>query len=240
MPKKKWTPERAKAESKTKVLEALAQKSPLRWNELLKKTQLSPRTLSLALDRMENEGLVYRNMDTGSGYPPPVYYGLTPEGRIHVRPSMFALALFIDIFRTITVPKQIQSDTELEVALKSLAEKVGAIYLFAILKSLQYHDLAWLDRLHDNQIDLNLFDRDIACRLTEPRILEHGNEEDAKTLQELYDRYSGARGGEETPRYYPPLEKQDIRKLQLLLKKSYPDIIGKIDGWFSEFEEIPE
>jgi DNA-binding HxlR family transcriptional regulator len=58
----------------------------LRWTELLELTKLSPRTLSLRLNDLEEEEAVTRRVSTEGGkYPPPVTYEITQVGRVQVQ-----------------------------------------------------------------------------------------------------------------------------------------------------------
>jgi len=75
--------------SEKKVLQALMSKSPMSWSELLAATQVSSRTLSKALNRLESKGLVYRKIEPTDKYPPPVLYGLTPQSIQVLEPILF-------------------------------------------------------------------------------------------------------------------------------------------------------
>ncbi|MEM3873858.1 MAG: winged helix-turn-helix transcriptional regulator [Candidatus Bathyarchaeia archaeon] len=75
--------------SEKKVLQALMSKSPMSWSELLAATQVSSRTLSKALNRLESKGLVYRKIEPTDKYPPPVLYGLTPQSVEVLEPILF-------------------------------------------------------------------------------------------------------------------------------------------------------
>lgn len=71
-----------KEKSKATIILALSSAGGrLRWSDLLEKTGLSKRTLSLRLkDLEEKEGLIRRVVDTETKkYPPPVYYELTKQ-----------------------------------------------------------------------------------------------------------------------------------------------------------------
>ena len=210
MEERRWTPERAKRVSENKVLQALAQKSPLRWTELLQETKLSSRTLKKALNRLESDRLINRKVGAGKEYPPPVYYGLNSRGWEHSLPQRFAFSLAFDIFRP---PKDYYlgepSEKELLETLGELGRKIGAIYLFTILRSLE-DEKEWKI---DSSIEW-LFNLFIAWRIVTPKEIQKLKAEKTKK------------------REIPPLESEDVQMLKVLLKKAYPDIIGKIENWF--------
>jgi len=218
---KKWTPEQAKKASEDKIIKALVIESPLRQKELLKYTQLSSKTLHEALSRMRYEGLVKRKMGDCRIYPRPVYYGLTKKGKRQVVARAFSLVLSIDpLFK----PDLIKDEMELDVILEEVGRIVGAIHLFAILKSLEYKDLNWLDQIHDYRIDLNLFSKFIIDRFIEPEELD---------LEK--DIFKEIKDNREKP-YYFQLEEDTIKKIMISLQEVYPDIIVSINNQLKEDE----
>jgi DNA-binding HxlR family transcriptional regulator len=82
--------EHAKLESEQTILRSLRSKSPQRWSELLKDTNISSRTLKKALERLEKKKLVCRQVDQGRKYPPPVRYSLSRKGIETVDPQLFS------------------------------------------------------------------------------------------------------------------------------------------------------
>ena len=57
------------------IVNLLKQKGPLRWNELLKETGFSSRTVSKHLKRLIQQGVLEREVKT-EGFPPSVVYRL--------------------------------------------------------------------------------------------------------------------------------------------------------------------
>lgn len=84
----KRTTQQAKKESEQTVLRSLNEKSPQRWGELLKNTEISSRTLKKALERLEKRNMIYRKVSQVAEYPPPVLYGLSETGKETVNPLL--------------------------------------------------------------------------------------------------------------------------------------------------------
>jgi DNA-binding HxlR family transcriptional regulator len=151
----KWTTDRAKEESEKTVLETLLKKSPQRWGELLKNTELSSRTLRNALERMLDAQLVYREVGQGKEYPPPVLYGLTPKGNENLKPLLFEQYSKFGVFNVIEEERKedqtnsysghftpCQKDEIKQLA--SVGKRLGILYLFAFFKSLEDQDSDWI------------------------------------------------------------------------------------------------
>lgn len=126
----------------------------------------------------------------------------------------------------------IKNDEEVKKIFEDLGRKIGAIHLFAILKSLEYKDLEWLDRLCDSRIDLNLFDGFITSRLVKPEVIRMNDIEDLK-LDELFKHSKDWS-------YYFRLHEKDINRLLVLLKTTYPDIVPHIESLLKNDEPFSE
>jgi len=213
---RKRTSEYAKEVSEKQILNTLAEKSPLRWGELLKKTPLSSRTLRKALDRMESKGLVYRRIQAEKEYPPPVYYGLTSKGMGQATPQLFALALS-DVFEGDLSPQTITDEKELQVTLLDVGRKIAAVHLYGILKSIEQRNLDWLEILYEDQSALILFVDYLAARLN--------------LSEKEFSKESLRESLKKKPKYYPWFERIDVKQLMKLLRNSYPEIIEKIENW---------
>lgn len=165
----KWTAERAKKETEQTVFKELAKKSPQRWGELLRNTKLSSRTLKNALERMQKNNLITREIDQGKEYPPPVLYGLTPEAKLSFGPLLLESYIKQIIFGTekdeITLktlknpPKlegisyeespQLMRLLKPEIAdpkerLATIARRIGAFYLLTLLKAVEEGNYDWM------------------------------------------------------------------------------------------------
>jgi len=213
---RKRTSEYAKEVSEKQILNTLAEKSPLRWSELLNKTPLSSRTLKKALDRMESEGLVYRRIEAEKEYPPPVYYGLTSKGIGQATPQLFALALS-DVFDGDSSPQTITDEKELQAILLDVGRKIAAVHLYGILKSIEHRNLDWLETLYENHSAIILFINYLAARFDESE-----KEFSKESLRESLKK---------KPTYYPWFERIDVKQLMKLLRNSYPETIEKIENW---------
>lgn len=252
----KWTPERAKRESKEKVLKALALKSPQRWSELLENTKQSSKTLKNALDRMKIQGLIYRQVETESGYPPPVLYGLTSEGKESVKPRVFATKVgnYVMGFsshkwsepegmdqevQVIVTPKSDFKGKNSKQIMAEIGKRVGALYLYVFLKTLEEGSLDWIDTTLNRIIDVSSL------------ILQFGQSLDIKGLEEIRLKtkekdlvgWVVARGKAEVKvldeehailrmdwdKISLP-EIRGIHKLQSLLKEVYPEEVEMFDN----------
>ncbi|MCW4019965.1 MAG: winged helix-turn-helix transcriptional regulator, partial [Candidatus Bathyarchaeota archaeon] len=97
-------------ESEKTILQTLmsASNQQLRWSDLLQKTELSKRTLSLSLKDLQRKGLVKRFVDShAKEYPPPVYYKLAIEAlhMEHTQRGLFSILsmhLFNDILEGVS------------------------------------------------------------------------------------------------------------------------------------------
>lgn len=147
-------------ESKKKVLEALMQKSPQTYSELLQATGVSSRTLTKTLNRLQKEGAVYRQIQANAEkYPPPVVYGLTPEGRKTLVPFIFSTTSFwwamgykVEKPRIVNVKVGEEGDVKKGVLFKgetlSLAEMLWRLFfraLYALIKYFETKNADWLD-----------------------------------------------------------------------------------------------
>lgn len=152
--------ELAKA-SDNKVLKALMQKSPQTWTQLVEATGLSTRTLRKALKRLEKQSLIYRKVDATGKYPPPVLYGLTPQGSKALAPIIFAiksynyaLGLRLEAWNAKQTDKKVVLTQTLENELASLpltkrlqiiGRRLFARALFSFLQTLKTGDSSWLE-----------------------------------------------------------------------------------------------
>jgi DNA-binding HxlR family transcriptional regulator len=150
------------AASENKVLKALMQKTPQTWSELKEATKISSRTLRKALLRLENQGKVFRKVEVGNKYPPPVLYGLTEVGKKSLTPILFSMYASGYILGLKPHYEKMQAETSKgEVKLKlpaedeyaglSLAERFETIgrrlfatKLFCLLEYLQTNNDVWL------------------------------------------------------------------------------------------------
>lgn len=146
----KWTPERAKKESEEEVKTVLASQSPLRWSRLLQESRLSSRTLKKALDRMMKKGLIYREVEAGPEYPPPVRYGLTSEGKNDVEPKIFAEAAFSLLFDPLTEKKT----TRYKQFLDTMGRRIAALCLHTLLKTIAEENPDWMSEFLMNLSNL--------------------------------------------------------------------------------------
>ena len=155
----KWTTDRAKNESENVVLRTLVLSSPQRWKDLLAKTKLSSRTLKKALNRLEQKGRIYRQMEQTKEYPPPVLYGITPEAQKSISPMLFsvlvhdyALGLIPDhetiggnekaIGMFFKAEKEKPSER-----LALLVQRLGVLQLFVLLKALEERNFDWTNEI---------------------------------------------------------------------------------------------
>jgi DNA-binding HxlR family transcriptional regulator len=161
------------AASESRVLKALLQKSPQTWSELLEVTKLSSRTLRKALLRLERQGKVFRRVDTGEKYPPPVLYGLTDVGRQSLAPLVFAsearqwwLGFQLqweraEFFKYTTadslgmkIPaKGIFENLDAGARLQAMARRFFAAKLFMLIKALETNDSAWSEMVPEDLFD---------------------------------------------------------------------------------------
>lgn len=164
----KWTPERAKKETERTIFKELAKKSPQRWGELLRNTKLSSRTLKNALERMQKNNLITREIEQGKEYPPPVLYNLTATARLSFAPLLFERFIKPSIFgtekdeitlKTMKNPKlHVTADEESpllvrllkpEIAdpkerLATIARRIGSFYLLTLLRAANEGNYDWM------------------------------------------------------------------------------------------------
>jgi len=165
----KWTTERAKKESEQAVFKELTKKSPQRWGELLKNTKLSSRTLKNALERMQKNNLITREINQGKEYPPPVLYGLTSEAKNsfgplllenYVKPLIFRAEKDEITLKTLKTPLKLEGISyeeapqltrrlKPEIAdpkerLATIGRRIGAFYLFTLLRAMEEGNYEWM------------------------------------------------------------------------------------------------
>ncbi len=165
----KWTTERAKKESEATIFKELSKKSPQRWGELLRNTKLSSRTLKKALERMQKNNLITREINQGKEYPPPVLYGLTPEAKTffgpllvesYVKPLLFPTEKDEITLKTLNEPPKLEGisyeeSPSLTRCLKPeikdpkerlavIGRRIGAFYLFTLLKAMEEGNYEWI------------------------------------------------------------------------------------------------
>lgn len=223
---KKWTPERAKKETTEKILAVLAKKNRIRWSDLLKETGLSSRTLKNALERMEFNFLVRREVPESEDYPPPVYYVLTSKGRSQLTPRLFYLDiadsyLYESLHNNEVFLKEFQNDDEFKIETRKFIERLGVIHLYIILKSFEYKDFNWLNELNSSMLDLVLFEHFIAYRIKNPEIKVVKSIDDLD-LTESTKEVDGIE-------FKPLLKSRDIEKIMTIIKNNYPEEIKKFD-----------
>jgi DNA-binding HxlR family transcriptional regulator len=229
----KWTADRAKQESEHVVVRELTKKSPQRWSDLLKNTQISSRTLKKALNRLEEKGLVYRNVEQGQAYPPPVLYGLSLEGKKSGGPMLFAAnarpyVLGLSIQWEGRREKDqgpasviLHLDTEKENVKDRIAligKRLGVLQLFALLKALENGNMDWL---HETEGFLS-YDPFIASVL------------DFRDVKGHFSARVQSIDGElvlPIPRITDMPEQEEVKRLRDLLEQIFPEEI-------KAFEEI--
>jgi DNA-binding HxlR family transcriptional regulator len=144
----------ARQESERIVITNLTLKSPQRWSDLLERSKMSSRTLRKTLKRLEEKGLVYRQMKQGDKYPPPVLYGLSSEGKKGIDPILFSTNIWQYILGT-EVEWNVKGQGEFSMSLKlekqniqerieAIGRKLGSFYLFSIFKYFQDRNIDWI------------------------------------------------------------------------------------------------
>ncbi|MHA1628556.1 MAG: winged helix-turn-helix transcriptional regulator [Candidatus Heimdallarchaeota archaeon] len=154
-------------ESERKLLEALMQKSPQTWSELVKNTGLSTRTLQKALKRLMSQQKIYRQVEPTEKYPPPVLYGLTPEGEKSLLPIVFQIKSsfytlgFIPRYEkaeikgekeevTIKFPLEDElKGASIQKCLQIVCRRFFATALFNLLQYLETGDPLWKEQIPD-------------------------------------------------------------------------------------------
>ncbi len=223
----KRTAEKAKQESETAVMRELTKKSPQRWSDLLKTTQLSSRTLKKALNRLEKKGLTYRQMEQGEEYPPPVFYGLSPKGEKSTIPLLFSidarpyiLGLRLEWRIRDNTPKKKSVIVEIKKEKESLEERIaligkrlGVFYLFSLLKALEEKNMDWLVDTKDFLDFRDLF-MHMTFDIDFPKQKWSGRVEDIEGHLTL-----------PLPKTNVIPKKKEIKKIKKKLKQVYPDEI---------------
>ena len=218
---KKRTADQAKRESEHIVIRELTKKSPQRWSDLLKNTQISSRTLKKTLNRLEEKGLLYRNVEQSKEYPPPVFYGLSSKGRKSSNPILFATSarpyvlganLQLEVMRKEN-EKQLQvtigvatEKENMKDRIALIGKRLGAFYLFALLKSLEDGNMDWVHetegfliydpfvasvlnfKLPKLQYSVRVESVDGEFLLPLPRIAEVPKQEEVKKLRNLLEQ----------------------------------------------------
>lgn len=126
-------------ESEKTILQTLmsAPNQQLRWSDLLQKTELSKRTLSLSLKDLQRKGSVKRFVDShAKEYPPPVYYKLAIEAlhMEHAQRSLFSVLsmyLFNEILEGASTGRL--RDEEFT---RLFTERIGALAMYTLLEGL--------------------------------------------------------------------------------------------------------
>lgn len=229
----KRTADLAKQESEHIIMRELTRKTPQRWSDLLKNTQISSRTLKKALNRLEEKGLLYRNVEQSQEYPPRVFYGLSPEGRKSSDPLLFATSarpyvLGVNLeWKVMHEEGREQPSVTIGVATEKknmkdritlIGKRLGVLHLFALLKALEDGNMDWL---HEIEGFLN-YDPFVASVLNFKDLKLH-----ASTRIESVD-------GElllPIPTLAEVPEQKEVKKLKNLLEQIYPEEV-------KTFEEI--
>ena len=151
--------------SERKVLEALMQKSPQTWSELVKNTGLSTRTLQKALKRLMSQQKIYRHVESTEKYPPPVLYGLTPKGEKSLLPIVFQIESTFYIFGFVPRYEKTEiKDKKEEIAIKFpledefyelstqkylqiMCRRFFAVALFNLLQYLKTGNPLWAEQI---------------------------------------------------------------------------------------------
>jgi DNA-binding HxlR family transcriptional regulator len=256
----KRTTERAKHESETVVLRALSLNSPQRWGQLLVNTPLSSRTLKSALDRLEDKGQIYRQVEQTKVYPPPVLYGLSEKADKSIIPMLFAvkvrqyalgLANGSELIGENKEAVALFFKTEKEDPKERLAllvHRLGVLQLFVLLKALEERNTEWMSEISN----LLEYDKDIEIALhlsnekTRHIFFEESLEEGEKQRIIKNELKENDLLGDESIRKIGDQvffltsdkkselpEKQAIRNLEDMLMQLYPEDLKK----FEEFAE---
>jgi len=229
---KRRTADQAKQDSDNIVIRELTRKSPQKWSDLLKSTQISSRTLKKALNRLEEKGLLYRNVEQGVEYPPRVFYGLSPEGRKSSGPLLFSSKVYpyvlgLDLEWKL-IHREGQEQPAAMIRFKSekksmrdrialIGKRLGALRLFALLKAFEEGNLDWL---HETEGFLN-YDMFVAEALNFRKINQTSTSKiervDGNTLTGI-------------PQMTSMPEQKEIENLRSLLEKIYPEEIKVFEG----------
>lgn len=217
--------EQAKQESERTVIRELVKKSPQRWSNLLASTKISSRTLKNTLMRLEEKGAVYRRVEQGKEYPPPVFYGLSSEGKEIGDPMLFALNVWPYVLGLrfdwkAVGPKEVSigiviktKDKKQRIA--SLGRRLSALCLFALLQTFKEQNTDWLlearNLLNYDPFTVMTLDLDNLKIKTEGRVERLGGQNFLALPQNLEFDYT--------------VKKEKIEELEKILKEVYAEEI---------------
>lgn len=141
------------------------QKTPQTYSELLQATGMSSRTLVKALNRLQKEGVITRQIQANTDkYPPPVFYMLTPEGGKTLTPYVFAtMSFWWAMGYKAESPKPVRVETAegavkegvlLKAETLSLAEMFTRLFARAVYGLIKYFETKNIDWLNCTQTPL--------------------------------------------------------------------------------------